>query len=863
MRRGVDFLLSQFEEGEISLRYGGNPNRRAGLDALCVYAMLQASRSLNDNRINPKLPAMRLMLDKLKAFSMTPAQSRLFEPVVYARSLRAAALAVYDRPDDRRALTDDVKWLIHDEYDGAYSYGGRWMAPNAIEAPRPRVLPTPMTRGRGASGGKQPASNYRPPVVAQGPSPWMRPRPPEDPKFLVPPPVAPGQPSVPTYPQVPTRGGGPAPRGGPSGNTNTPSGGGSPTPGGTAGQPGYVAPPSTDAPSGGYTGGCAAPANQPANPNASPRIVGYFPWDNSNSQYGLFGVWSGAEVGIEVPAYYWRDVERHWLSWELRTGEWGYRENNVTGSLAMNCAGVASLLVTHDYIQAPELHGAVGREIFSPGLAAGLDWLEAGNNCMHIPDSQTHYMGYTLYGIERVGLASGFKYLGTHDWYRELTRRVLPMQFHNGAWGRTETGENSVIDTAYVLLFLSSGRNPIFMNKLRFDGAWSNRPRDLANLTRFARQNTERAMNWQVVTFAHGWEDWMNCPVLYIASHEPPQFTDEQLDMLRHFVEAGGLLFTNADADSKAFTQWVADTLVPRICPGGTLAPLADGHPIFHVNYKIAPGAVKLLGVGNGSRLLLVHSPRDLGNAWQGRYDRVRPDDFRIGVNIFLYAAGKGALRNRLDSPIVPIPPNSGARPIAIARLSYAGNWNPEPFGWTQFTRACQWDTGARVAPRIVDLAALKPGIAPLAYLTGAASQDFTAAQVNAIRNYVQSGGVLLIDPSGGSGDFIESVKQHLLAAAFPGEQLKDIRQNHPLLLGLSKPGQDPAFPHLRPYAADRLNAVRPHVQLLTSGKGAVILSPLDLGAGLTGATTWPLLGYTPASSTRLAENVVTWSQTR
>ncbi|HZL36117.1 MAG TPA: DUF4159 domain-containing protein, partial [Tepidisphaeraceae bacterium] len=588
-----------------------------------------------------------------------------------------------------------------------------------------------------------------------------------------------------------------------------------------------------------------------------------FPWDNSNSQYGLLGVWCGAEVGVEVPSRYWRDVEGHWLRSELQTGEWGYRAFNAQGTMAMNCAGVASLLVTHEYIQAPGLHGAVGREIYGPGLAAGLRWLETGDNCMKVTGPGTHYMGYNLYGIERVGLASGFKYFGSHDWYRELAKRALARQWPNGAWGRSQTGEDTVIDTAYVLLFLSSGRHPVFMNKLRFDGSWSNRPRDLANLTRFAAHNTERALNWQVVSFDHDWQDWMNCPVLYLASHKPPQLNEQQYAMLRQFVNAGGLLFTHADAGSPEFTRWVNDTLVPRICPGHALEPLHDDDPIFHVNYNITPGAVKLMGVSNGSRLLLVHSPADLAMAWQGNFEKVKPDAFRIGMNIFLYAAGKTDLRNRLVSPILPEPPKSEVPAIQVARLRYAGNWDPEPAAWDRFARACRWDTSAAIAPSPVDLSALRPNSSPIAHLTGTALQSFTPVQTQAVRKYVEAGGILLIDPCGGSDDFAMSVGQSLLKPAFPGLSLSDIPAGHPLLKGLGHSPDNFGPVRLRPYAAARLNLVPPGLQMLTAGKGAVIVSPLDLTTGLLGSNTWPIMGYAPASCEKFVENLVIWTVTR
>src|SRR5207248_8214444 len=115
-----------------------------------------------------------------------------------------------------------------------------------------------------------------------------------------------------------------------------------------------------------------------------------------------------------------------------------------------------------------------------------------------------------LYGIERAGLASGFKYFGKHDWYRELAQRILLTQGGDGAWG-----ESNVIETAYHLLFLSRGRHPILMNKLRFDGYWANRPRDLANLARFAGKQLERPLNWQVVPLDNDYTDWMDSPILY------------------------------------------------------------------------------------------------------------------------------------------------------------------------------------------------------------------------------------------------------------------------------------------------------------------------------------------------------------
>ena len=60
--------------------------------------------------------------------------------------------------------------------------------------------------------------------------------------------------------------------------------------------------------------------------------------------------------------------------------------------------------------------------------------------------SISDHAGYTLYGIERAGLASGFKRFGQHDWFRELGQGVIATRNKKeGSWNgsdgpRAETG---------------------------------------------------------------------------------------------------------------------------------------------------------------------------------------------------------------------------------------------------------------------------------------------------------------------------------------------------------------------------------------------------------------------------------------
>jgi hypothetical protein len=708
IQKGANWMIGQFENHRL-ISVGASPRSNAyhnGLNALCVYALLQSSYAIKDERLNLKGEFVRKLVSVMKESSMERG------PVTYARAIRATALALIDRKEDKLALNMDVKYLLDSHIHGAYTYQA-----------------LPGYRGRSTRDG---------------------------------------------------------------------------------------------------------------------------PWDNSNSQYGLLGVWSGAEVGSEVNNAYWMAVEQHWTKSQLEDGSWGYAGygEGGTGRLSMAVAGIASLFVTHDYLDAPKFGTTVGRAPFSPALRKGLAWLETDDRPVSPQD------GYSLYGIERVGLASGFKFLGEFDWYKALARKVIDKQSADGSWG-------SELETAYHLLFLARGRHPILMNKLRFEGYWANRPRDVANLARFATKELERPLNWQVVPVDRDWPEWTDSPILSIASHTPPKLDPQDLDKIRSFVAGGGLLFTQADGGKEEMNQW-AEELAGQIFKPYEMQNLPEDHEIFSLHYRIAPAdRPRLRYVTNGSRVLMVHCPTDLAQHWQLRADKSKRWAFELGINLFLYAAGKTDLRNRLASnyiPPLPVPPAGGS--INVVRVRYAGNWNPEPMAWTRFSRYfhLETDVGINTAPLdVADMTILKTGVPTVAHLTGTDAFQFTPEQASALRQFVERGGVLVIDPCGGGAEFLDSARA-MIGQAFGGARAAPMPADHPVLTASGPGMQDVGTPQLRPYVKVKSPGVAGRLEVLSAGKGTVIVSPLDLTTGMLGANTWGVHGFAPAYSSTLMKNVLLWS---
>lgn len=712
IQNGVDYVMRQFNHGTHLLddvlveRNGYAP----GIDALSIYALLQCSQAIKDPRIDTHEPEMRAMIAALKDLPLGN-----YYRETYARSLRASALSIYDRKEDRQALTDDVNALIRGMHDGAYTY--------RLAQPRQRM--------------------------------------PE------------------------------------------------------------------------FDGGR---------------------WDNSNSQYGLLGVWSGAETGREVPQRYWEAVRKHWEAAQQSDGQWAYAQYMSMKTHSMTCAGLASLFVAHDYLEPAHFTGAVGRDPYSVAVGQGLRWLESGDNCLAID-----HAGYDLYGLERVGLASGFKYFGSHDWYRELARNLITSQRRDGSWGGDGyAAYGPQVETPYCLLFLARGRHPILMNKLRTAGDWANRPRDVANLARFASHELERPLNWQVVPLNRPFQDWMDSPILYLASDKPVVITEEQIENIRQFVYNGGLLFTQADGNSAAFNVF-AQQLARRLFPDYEMQDLPENHAIYNVMFHV-PRINGMKYVTNGSRMFMLHSNTDISAAWERRDDKFKPIPFHFGANLFVFASGDRDLRNRLTSTYLPTSRQAPSTAFRVARLSYAGNWNPEPAAWTRFSRWFNYQTGYGLKIDTVLIKDLKPRKFDIAVLTGAQEYELTDEEAMAIKSFAEAGGVVLIDTCGGSAAFDHGLESSLYFKMFATAPASTITLSHPLMTD-SAPGMRAlGIPKLRGDALTQLGSGAGYLKEISIGRGHILYTSLDFTTALLGTHAAGIIGYDPDYAMALVKNTILWT---
>lgn len=599
--------------------------------------------------------------------------------------------------------------------------------------------------------------------------------------------------------------------------------------------------------------------------------------DISCSQYGVLGMWAAAQWIEDIPQSYWNLIEPAWRNQQGGEGGWAYNGKNATSdhpySLQMTAAGVATLFITQEFLRANEgIEGNKGN-IVDPWINKGLSWI-AKNFQTLVNDSGYKNRLYTFYGIERIGVASGYKYFGNLDWFEKGAEAIVRSQSNTGGWN------NSEIDTAFALLFLSRGGAPVMINKLQYnitnpkaknpqeaskEANWNQRPRDVANATRWVGEKTERTLNWQIINLnVASMRDLYDSPILYIAGNQTLSFTDKEKAMLKQYVESGGLIIGNADVGKNEFVRSFR-ALASELFPEYEFTQLTDrmDHPLlvnqqFNAsNWKRKP---RVEALGNRARLFMILIPNDdFSRALQLR-DRNREEIFEFFANAYLYSTDKKQGKFKGYTHVVNADPKiQPASEIKVARLKFTGRWDPEPGGWRQLSARMHNQDKIKLTPVVVEPGQDSLADFKIAHLTGTDAFSLTDPQRQAIKAFIDSGGLLVIDACGGFSEFDSSI-QNELSKMFPDEisQItQPLKSDHPIY---EMPGGKKLEPQYRVYAQLKLgtDALRFRLRGITvNGKLAVIYSPDDLSVGLVGNDIDGVIGYEPEVATNLMRQII------
>jgi hypothetical protein len=620
-------------------------------------------------------------------------------------------------------------------------------------------------------------------------------------------------------------------------------------------------------------------------------------YDHSVSQFGVLGLWSAQQGGEEIETRVWKEFDKAWRSQQRPDGSWCYLDQPIPPEVApkadpgllgeelsMTAAGVATLFITQDYVSSS---ARCEGNIKDSNIANGMQWVGSHLEDIDSNNWAKQWRYYTMFGICRIGLASGFRYIGDHDWFQWGANTLLKEQDADGSWGSggfsasqdTPAVEGGVFNTAFSLLFLSRGRAPVLFNKLQYntvgsgkkvtEANWNQRPRDVANLTRFLARESETQLNWQIVNLTQPVSEMIEAPMLFMSGNQALKLTQDDQEKLKEYINEGGIIVGHADCSNAIF----ADTfrkLGQAMFPGQVFHELPADHPIFrNENFpaKLWSPVPKMEALDNGARVQMLLLPvGDPAREWQTQtFPAIKKYTYgQLMMNIYLYAVDKQGLRTKGDTFVVKrretISATNKDAPAKIARLQYTGNWDPEPGGWVRIANMIHNHNRLDIDVETVQLGngSLTKDY-KLAHLTGTSVFTLTDPQRQEIKKYVDGGGTLLIDAAGGKSAFALSAQQEL-GKIFPGTGTPPVLPiKSDVYATVGDPITDVTY---RSFAKQALGNLRsPQLRGMEMGtRIGVFLSNEDLSVGMVGQPVDGIIGYDPASATHMVESIVLYA---
>ncbi|HMD54427.1 MAG TPA: DUF4159 domain-containing protein, partial [Phycisphaerae bacterium] len=259
--------------------------------------------------------------------------------------------------------------------------------------------------------------------------------------------------------------------------------------------------------------------------------------------------------------------------------------------------------------------------------------------------------------------------------------------------------------------------------------------------------------------------------------------------------------------------------------------------------------------LSNGIHMNWIHSPRDLGSAWQNMDTEHNLTAFKVAANVYFYATGKHRIEPDFDlnSDEASAASSAPVRTINVALIEHPGVWNPEPDGLVQFAKLSRNTYHIQLTFTVETLDDLDANKTPVAYMIGTQKFELSWETEHNLRNYLNNGGTLITEAAGTSPDFSDSFNT-IAAELYPLAYMESISLNTPIFNGTT-----PDSVLLKQIAFREYHNIKHGYNvdpglfgLNHNNRYAIIINPYDISSALVNARVWGIDGYAPGTAQKM-----------
>jgi len=354
--------------------------------------------------------------------------------------------------------------------------------------------------------------------------------------------------------------------------------------------------------------------------------------DKSNTQFALLGLYMASRAGFQVPKVVWERSAMHYLGVQFQDGGWGYNPLLRPSAYSnMTLAGTISLNLCEEMLSA-ELHQQCKIPPPVKAVDGGLAWISNRWNRLGL-ETDT----YGLYALERLGILMGRANIGGHDWYSEGANKLVKFPAES-MFGTPE------VTACFAVIFLARGLEPIVINKLERKGTtdWNNDPYDVKHVVDHLTDHYQMEVQWRIVTLDAPLDLLLRTPILYVSGHLPLNFTPEEKQKLKAYVDGGGTILGQACCSQKPFAD--SFRALAKELFKGDLLPVPAGHRIFERMKGGADPALKVEYLALDSqqgRPVVIFLPEDYCCRWHVGGTGALPA-LEVGSSVYYFVTIEG-----------------------------------------------------------------------------------------------------------------------------------------------------------------------------------------------------------------------------